>query len=79
MYNIHTYPFIGIIDPQTGEKLTQFPTKMDPCAFCEKVTSFLCDHEAPYGEGEQGEEQQEDIIELDKSEDNKKAQDNKPV
>jgi hypothetical protein len=48
IYNIHTYPFIGIIDPRTGEKLIQLQSnKLDSCSFCEKVTSFLCDFEMP--------------------------------
>ena len=46
-YNIATYPFIAIIDPRTGEKLTQFnnASKMDQCMFCEKVTNFLGENE----------------------------------
>lgn len=48
IYNIHAYPFIGIIDPRTGEKLIQLPAnKLDSCSFCEKITSFLCDFEMP--------------------------------
>ena len=71
MYNVHAYPFIGIIDPQTGEKLTQFPTKIDPCTFCEKVTTFLCDHETPFKETDQQDE--DEIVEVEKMEETKKA------
>lgn len=53
IYNIHSYPFIGIIDPRTGEKLIQLQSnKIDSCSFCEKITSFLCDFEMPHGDDE---------------------------
>lgn len=52
-YQIKTYPFIGIIDPRTGEKVMQFnSSKIDPLIFCEKVTNFLCDYDSPLKEDE---------------------------
>ena len=54
IYNIVGYPFIGIIDPRTGEKLIQIQSnKFDSCSFCEKITSFLCDFETPNNEEEE--------------------------
>lgn len=51
IYNIHAYPFIGIIDPRTGEKLIELQAnKIDSCSFLEKITSFLCDFEMPNGD-----------------------------
>ena len=35
-----------MIDPRTGEKLTQW-SKLDSTLFCELVTNFLSDHELP--------------------------------
>lgn len=47
-YNIDSYPFLAIIDPRTGEKMTQMNClKLDAWMFCEKTTNFLSDHEAP--------------------------------
>ena len=49
IYNISTYPFVGILDPRTGEKLIQYnANKLDPCSFCEKLYSFLGENEADF-------------------------------
>jgi len=49
IYNIHSYPFIAILDPRTGEKLVQYQsTKLDPCSFCERLTNFLCENEPDF-------------------------------
>jgi len=49
IYNIHSYPFIAILDPRTGEKLVQYQSnKLDPCSFCERLTNFLCENEPDF-------------------------------
>ncbi len=76
-YTIDTYPFLAIIDPRTGEKMTQMNCmKLDAWMFCEKTTNFLCDHEAPMSAEEHAlalklnsnievdEKKQEEVIEL---------------
>jgi hypothetical protein len=45
-YNIHSYPYVAVIDPRTGEKIAQW-SKLDATVFCELVTNFLSDHELP--------------------------------
>ena len=71
-YRITTYPFIGVIDPRTGENLLLLnPLKLDQMIFCEKITSFLCDHDAPSPEIVQDDDDDEnskksvDVIRVD--------------
>lgn len=47
-YRINSFPFVAILDPRTGENVLTFnSSKLDQLMFCEKVTNFLCDSEAP--------------------------------
>lgn len=71
-YNIKSYPFIGIIDPRTGEKLFQFNTTktLDQMIFCEKITNFLTDYETPVKEEDQnGNCENDDVIKVDDEQD----------
>ncbi|VDO94479.1 unnamed protein product [Soboliphyme baturini] len=42
-YKVHEFPFIGIIDPRTGELMEALKID-DPLCFCDRVTSFLDKH-----------------------------------
>jgi hypothetical protein len=47
-YRINSFPFVAILDPRTGENVLTFnSSKLDQLMFCEKVTNFLCESEAP--------------------------------
>jgi hypothetical protein len=49
-YHIHQYPFVGVLDPRTGELMARFKGKLDSTSFCEKVMDFLSDHSLPIAE-----------------------------
>ncbi|EDO32704.1 predicted protein, partial [Nematostella vectensis] len=48
-YHVTRYPYIGIVDPRTGEKLDDW-SFVDAQAFCEHVTEFLLNHSTLDGE-----------------------------
>eukprot|EP00096_Caligus_rogercresseyi_P015292 TRINITY_DN7748_c0_g1_i1.p1 TRINITY_DN7748_c0_g1~~TRINITY_DN7748_c0_g1_i1.p1 ORF type:complete len:264 (-),score=40.63 TRINITY_DN7748_c0_g1_i1:146-937(-) len=39
-YPVHTYPYVSVIDPRTGEKLVEW-NELDSTIFCDLVTDFL--------------------------------------
>ncbi|CDW55642.1 UBX and Thioredoxin 7 domain containing protein [Trichuris trichiura] len=47
-YNVDTFPFVGIVDPRTGQFMIQLNTT-DAVICCEKIATFLEDHPSPSG------------------------------
>ncbi|ELT92791.1 hypothetical protein CAPTEDRAFT_20428 [Capitella teleta] len=47
-YEASTWPYIAVLDPQTGEKLVTW-THSDPMTFCDLVGEFLLTHSSPSG------------------------------
>ncbi|KHJ45174.1 UBX domain protein [Trichuris suis] len=47
-YTVDTFPFVGIVDPRTGQFMTQLNTT-DAVICCEKIATFLEDHPSPSG------------------------------
>ena len=48
-YPVHTYPYISIIDPRTGELVQSWNNIQDPNILCEAITDFLRDRPTPDG------------------------------
>ena len=49
-YPVKQFPYVAILDPQTGEQVVQWNTIKDPNMFCELVTDFLEQRPTPSGE-----------------------------
>ncbi|XP_013383412.1 UBX domain-containing protein 7 [Lingula anatina] len=47
-YPVDKWPYIAILDPQTGEKMVVW-SKVDHVSFCDIVTDFLTHHPSPDG------------------------------
>lgn len=49
-YKVHSEPYIGMIDPRTGEEVETFPTSdVDPAKFLSSLKSFLTQNKSPHG------------------------------
>lgn len=48
-YKVTSEPYIGMIDPRTGEEVQTFPTDLDPTKFLATLKRFLTENKSPHG------------------------------
>uniref|UniRef100_A0A8D8L3V8 UBX domain-containing protein 7 n=1 Tax=Culex pipiens TaxID=7175 RepID=A0A8D8L3V8_CULPI len=48
-YKVTSEPYIGMIDPRTGEEVQTFPTDLDPTKFLASLKRFLTENKSPHG------------------------------
>lgn len=48
-YKVTNEPYIGMIDPRTGEEVQTFPTDVDPTKFLASLKRFLTENKSPHG------------------------------